>query len=154
MSFSAPLNQILLVRDIFIVLLLPSPVEFPIVKKKAEALNKLGKQFPRERGVGWWGLWSSQTRRLNQKNQHQPPSLPCHDIISASPSPVSLWSRLPNSLARMLMFLKRAGRLNPTLRDKKITALGSGEVPSLSLQRFHVLWYNLTLPARTAPEIR
>lgn len=39
MSFSAPLNQILLVRDIFIVLLLPSPVEFPIVKKKSRGFE-------------------------------------------------------------------------------------------------------------------
>ena len=35
MSLSARLNQILLLRDIFIVLLLPSPVEFPIMKKKS-----------------------------------------------------------------------------------------------------------------------
>lgn len=76
MSFSAPLNQILLVRDIFIVLLLPSPVEFPIVKKKAEALNKLGKQFPRERGVEGWGA-------LEQPNLPTKPEKPTSASVTA-----------------------------------------------------------------------
>lgn len=76
MSFSVPLNQILLVRDIFIVLLLPSPVEFPIVKKKkAEALNKLGKQFPRE--------WGGGGRALEQPNPSTKPEKPTSASVTA-----------------------------------------------------------------------
>lgn len=126
-------------------------VIFSLKKKYNLWIN--GEKFPMRPEEAWEQPNPPTNQKTNITLHH------CHVMTSScflSTGVPVVWA--PNSLARILMLAKRAGRLNPTLRDKKIIALGP---VSVSLRRvstwifclWRVPWYNLTLPARIAPKL-